>query len=150
MLKFEIKWLLSKPLYLNVQLYYLLIASNKNTYYRMFQVADISISRGSVATHLGCVVIFKYDYVANLLMSLIVKEFWKSVNIRRSYMQEYSVLFFIDSRCRLLSLIACWWCLWMLFGVFAEFTGVKETSWRHSLQARLLPRSAAGLFHCCF
>jgi len=37
----------------------------------MFQVADISMSQGSVATHLGCVVIFKYDYVANLLMSLI-------------------------------------------------------------------------------
>ena len=68
MLKFEIKWLLSKPLYLNAQLYYLLIASNKNTYYRMLQVADISISQGSVATHLGYVVIFKYDYVANLLI----------------------------------------------------------------------------------
>jgi len=39
--KFEIKWLLSKPL-LNAQLYYLLVISNKNTYYRMSLVADSS------------------------------------------------------------------------------------------------------------
>ena len=43
MIKFEIKWLLSK-------LYYLLIASKKNTYYRMSLVASINISQGSVAT----------------------------------------------------------------------------------------------------
>jgi len=30
------------------------------------------------------------------------EEFWKSVNIWRSYMQEYSVLFFIDSQCSVL------------------------------------------------
>jgi len=58
-------------------------------------VADINISQGSGATHVRCGGIFKYDYVANLLLSLTVKEFWKSVNIWRSYMQEYSVLFLL-------------------------------------------------------
>ena len=43
--------------------------------------------------------IFKYDFVANLPLSLSVKEFWKSVDLCRSYGQEFSVLFF-DSRCR--------------------------------------------------
>jgi len=47
----------------------------------MSQVGDVSISQGSVATRLKCGGIFKYDYVANLLLSLTVKEFWKSVNI---------------------------------------------------------------------
>ena len=65
----------------------------------MLLVADISISQGSVPTHLKYGGIFKHDYIANLLLSLRLKEFVKSVNIWQSYMQEYSVLFFIDSRC---------------------------------------------------
>ena len=43
--------------------------------------------------------IFKYQSVANFLLSLSVKKFRKSVNVWRSYGQEFSVLFFIDSRC---------------------------------------------------
>ena len=39
-----------------------------------------------------------YTHVANLPLSVPVKEFWKSVNIWVSYGQEFSVLFF-DSRC---------------------------------------------------
>jgi len=38
---------------------------------------------------------FKYEFVANLPMSLPMKEFWKSVNIWGSYGQEFSVLFFL-------------------------------------------------------
>ena len=38
-------------------------------------------------------------FIANFLMSITVKEFWKSVNIWRSYGQEFGVLFF-DSRCK--------------------------------------------------
>ena len=34
------------------------------------------------------------DFVANLLVSLPAKEFWKSVSIRGSYGQEFSVFFF--------------------------------------------------------
>ena len=41
----------------------------------MSLVADVSISQGSVATHLKCGGIFKHDFVANLLLSLIVEEF---------------------------------------------------------------------------
>jgi len=37
------------------------------------------------------------NFVANLLLNVSVKEFWKSVNIWRSYEQYYSGLFFIDS-----------------------------------------------------
>jgi len=61
------------------------------------QFFDIHISQGSVATYLRCDGIFKYDFVANLPLSLPVKEFWKYVNIWRSYEQEFSV--FLDSRC---------------------------------------------------
>jgi len=56
----------------------------------------IDISQGSVATRLGCDDVFKYDFVTNFLLSLTVKEFRKSVNIWRSFGQEYSVLFFLS------------------------------------------------------
>ena len=61
------------------------------------QFSDIHISQGSVATYLRCGGIFKYEFVANLPMSLPVKEFWKSVDISGSYGQEFSVLFFWDT-----------------------------------------------------
>jgi len=53
------------------------------------------ISQGSIATRLGCGGVFVYDFVTNLLLSLTVKEFWKSVNIWWSYAQELAVLFFL-------------------------------------------------------
>jgi len=56
---------------------------------------NIDISQGSVATYLRCGGIFKYQFVANLPMTLPVKEFWKSVNIWGSYGQEFTVLFFL-------------------------------------------------------
>jgi len=62
-------------------------------------VSDIHISQGSVATYFRCGGIFRDKFVANLPMSLSVKGFLKSVNIWGSYGQEFSVLFFIDSRC---------------------------------------------------
>jgi len=55
---------------------------------------NIDISQGSVATQLRCGGIFKYKFVANLLVSLSVTEFCKLVNIWGSYGQEFSVLFF--------------------------------------------------------
>ena len=36
---------------------------------------NTDISQGSVATHLGCGGVFVYDFVTNVLLSLIVKEF---------------------------------------------------------------------------
>jgi len=56
MTKFEIKWLLSEPLYLKCAALlgpFMLIASNKNAYYRMLLVADINISQVNVATLKG-------------------------------------------------------------------------------------------------
>ena len=58
---------------------------------------NIDISQGSVATRLRCGGIFKYELVANLPVSLPVKEFWKSVNIWGSYGHEFGVLFFWDT-----------------------------------------------------
>jgi len=50
---------------------------------------NIDISQGNAATLLGCGGVFKYDFVTNFLLSLTVKEFWKSVNIWQCYEQEY-------------------------------------------------------------
>ena len=61
------------------------------------QFSDSHISQGSVQTCLGCDGIVKFEFVANLPVSLPVKEFWKSVNIWGSYGQEFSVLFFWDT-----------------------------------------------------
>jgi len=58
----------------------------------------IDISQGSVATWLRHGGIFKYDFIAKLLLSLTVKQFGKSVNIWRSNGQGYGVLFFFDSQ----------------------------------------------------
>jgi len=60
----------------------------------LLPVSDIHISQGSVATYLRCGGIFKYEFVANLPVSLSVKELRKSVNIWGSYGQKFSVLFF--------------------------------------------------------
>ena len=57
-------------------------------------VFDINVSSGSVATCLRCGEMFHNDFIANLPLSLSVKEFWKSVNIWRSYRQKYSGMFF--------------------------------------------------------
>jgi len=56
---------------------------------------NIGISGGSVATYLRCGGIFSDAFVANLPLSLPVKEFLKSVNVWGSYGQEFSVLFFL-------------------------------------------------------
>jgi len=52
-----------------------------------------NISQGNVVTPLRCGGIFNDRFIASFLLSLIVKEFLKSVNIWRSYEQEYSVVF---------------------------------------------------------
>jgi len=43
-----------------------------------------NISQGSVATHLTGGGVFYYCFITNLLLSLSVKEFWKSVTIWQS------------------------------------------------------------------
>ena len=57
--------------------------------------SDINISQGSVATPLRCGGICDDTFIANFLLCATVKEFSKSINIRRSYVQEFGVLFFL-------------------------------------------------------
>jgi len=64
-------------------------------YFLKTAVFNIIISQGSVAIQLRCGGIFTYEFVVNLPLSLIVKEFWKSVNIWGSYGQEFSVVFWL-------------------------------------------------------
>jgi len=42
---------------------------------------NTDIPQGSVATRLGYVGVFKYDFVTDFLLSLTVKKFGKSLNI---------------------------------------------------------------------
>jgi len=74
------------------------------------QFLNKNISHGSVVTHLWCGGMFHNDFVENLLLSLSVKEFWKSVNIWRSYRQKYSGMFFWLTpirKCQLQHIYAC-------------------------------------------
>jgi len=59
------------------------------------QFSDIHILQDSVATYVRCGGILKREFVANLPLSLPVKEFKKSVTIWGSYGQEFSVVFFL-------------------------------------------------------
>jgi len=53
------------------------------------------ISQGSVATRLRCGQIFNDNFITGLLLSPLIKNFWKSVNTCRSYgMGNSRVLFF--------------------------------------------------------
>jgi len=79
--------------------------------------------------------VFIYDFVANFLLSLTLKEFWKLVNIWWSYWQEFGVLFFFDSQCRTTSGLKT--CCWLgqisrnqTFGIHrAGFLQEGHTSW---------------------
>jgi len=46
-----------------------------NYFLRMAIFLNIDISQGSVATYLRCGGIFTYEFVANVLLSLLAKEF---------------------------------------------------------------------------
>ena len=64
-----------------------------NTFSDYCQFSDTDISQGSVATYARCGGILKDSFVANLLLSLAVKELWKSVNIWWSMMGKSLVSF---------------------------------------------------------
>ena len=64
----------------------------------MLVFRQYSVLQGNVATRLRCGGMFNKRFIANFLLSVLVKELWKSVNIWRKYGQEFGVLFF-DSRC---------------------------------------------------
>ena len=61
----------------------------------MATLLNSDISQGRVVTQLRCGGIINKGFVVNLLVNLPVKEFWKSVNIWRSYGQYHSGVFFL-------------------------------------------------------
>jgi len=63
---------------------------------------NIDISQGSVATYVLCGGIFKYEFVANLPLSLPAKEILKSVNIWEA-MGKSLVSCFFDSWCSIMT-----------------------------------------------
>ena len=63
------------------------------------QCSDIHISQGSVATYLRCGGIFKYDFVANLPMSLPVKKFENRLTFGE-VMGKSLVSCFSETQCR--------------------------------------------------
>jgi len=62
------------------------ISENLRTFDACIVINDKS--QGSVATHLRCGELFSNYFTTDLLLSLLVKQFLKSVNIWQSYRQE--------------------------------------------------------------
>jgi len=56
-----------------------------------------TVLQGSVATCVNDGGIFNDFFLANLLLSVMVKEFWRSVRILQSYGKKYSGIFFPDT-----------------------------------------------------
>jgi len=56
-----------------------------------------TVLQGSVATWLNYGKIFNDLFIANLLLSVMVKEFWRSVRIRQSYGKKIKWHFFPDT-----------------------------------------------------
>ena len=99
------------------------------------QFSDTHVSQGSVVIYLRSGEIFRYEFVANLPVSLPVKEFWQSLNICRSYGQEFSVLFFFDSGCRCLIL----YCSWDIASYFSKVTDFLLPHLHLATRLRLMP-----------
>jgi len=55
----------------------------------------MTISQGSAAMFLKCGGICNDRFLANFVLSLAMKEFWKLTNISQSYRHEQVVLFFL-------------------------------------------------------
>jgi len=55
---------------------------------RNLRFLSTKVLQGSVATRLNYGKIFIHSFTANLLQSMTVKEFWKSVSISQSYRQK--------------------------------------------------------------
>jgi len=60
----------------------------------------MEISQGSVAVHLRCGGLFHTNFIANLVVSPSVKEFWKLISIWRRYGQKSGVFVFFYSQYR--------------------------------------------------
>jgi len=58
------------------------------------------VLQGSVATWVNYGKIFSDFFIAHLLLSVMVKEFWRLVRIRQSYGKKIKWHFFFRTRCR--------------------------------------------------
>jgi len=67
----------------------------------LYQFLKIKVSQGSVATRLRCGGIFNDHFITQSLLSPRVRNFWKLVNICRSYGQSSTGLFFYETRCKM-------------------------------------------------
>jgi len=56
-----------------------------------------TVLQGRVATRVNYGKIFNNFFIANLLLSVMVKEFWRSVRIRQSYGKNQVAPFFPDT-----------------------------------------------------
>jgi len=56
-----------------------------------------TVLQGSVAMRVNYGKIFSDFFIANLLLSVTVKEFWRSIRIRQSYGKKSSGTFFPDT-----------------------------------------------------
>jgi len=90
--------------------------------------SDANISQGSVATRLSCGAIFNDIVIANFLLNVTVKELCKSVNIWRSYGQEFGVLFFLTHsvECRVNCLAFPSWTQSTCGVLFSHGAGVRQ------------------------
>jgi len=81
-----------------VQIFHCIFSWKCNLLTNTLSVIDrfscIYISQGSVATQLMCGGIFSNHFIANCPQNVLVKEFWKSVNIWPTYRQSQSRTFF--------------------------------------------------------
>jgi len=71
------------------------------------------VLQGSVATRVNHGKILNDLFIANLLLSVMVKEFWRSVMIWQSYGKKISGTFFFRTRCILGLLVLVLYCLFV-------------------------------------
>jgi len=65
------------------------------------QFLSTTVLQGRVATWVNVGGTFNDFFIANLLLSVTVKEFWRSVRIWQSYGRKWSGTFFFRTRCNL-------------------------------------------------
>ena len=86
---------------------------------------EITVSQGSAAMSLRCGGICNNHFVANFVLSRAVKEFWKSINISRSYQHDYRSCFLTQGvytkykRNRSI----CGWVIDIYYSIFVGFRG---------------------------
>ena len=110
------------------------------------QFSDIHISQGSVATYLRCGGIFKYEFVANLPVSLPVKECENRLTFGEVMGKSLVSCFFLRHSV-VIVLVAAFSALTLLVGRQEGHPACKKTKWwgadLHTAQLMPLPLTAS-------